>query len=155
MSIKLFVMDVDGTMTDGHIYIGATGEMMKAFDVKDGYAIYHMLPAHDIIPVIITGRSSDIVATRAKELKIAELYQGVSDKLAVLAAVAAKYEVTPDQIAYIGDDLNDLDAMAYCGLSACPADAVPEVLHAAEYVCKHNGGCGAVREFVEHILSLS
>ena len=155
MSIKLFVMDVDGTMTDGHIYIGATGEMMKAFDVKDGYAIYHMLPAHDIIPVIITGRSSDIVATRAKELKIAELYQGVSDKLAVLAAVAAKYEVTPDQIAYIGDDLNDLDAMAYCGLSACPADAVPEVLHAAEYVCKHNGGRGAVREFVEHILSLS
>ena len=152
MSIKLFVMDVDGTMTDGHIYIGASGEMMKAFDVKDGYAIYHMLPAHNIIPVIITGRSSDIVATRAKELKITELYQGVSDKLAVLAAVAAKYGVTPDQIAYIGDDLNDLDAMAYCGLSACPADAVPEVLQAAEYVCKHNGGRGAVREFVEAIL---
>ena len=152
MSIKLFVMDVDGTMTDGHIYIGATGEMMKAFDVKDGYAIYHMLPAHNIIPVIITGRSSEIVATRAKELKITELYQGISDKLAVLAAVAAKYGVTPDQIAYIGDDLNDLDAMAYCGLSACPADAVPEVLQYAKYVCKHNGGRGAVREFVEYIL---
>lgn len=154
MSIKLFVMDVDGTMTDGHIYIGATGEMMKAFDVKDGYAIYHMLPAHDIVPVIITGRSSEIVATRAKELKITELYQGVSDKLAVLAAVAAKYDATPDQIAYIGDDLNDLDAMSYCGLSACPADAVEEVLQAVKYVCKHNGGRGAVREFVEHVLTL-
>ena len=153
MSIKLFVMDVDGTMTDGHIYISATGEMMKAFDVKDGYAIYHMLPAHNIIPVIITGRSSEIVATRAKELKITELYQGISDKLAAIAAVAAKYSVTPDEIAYIGDDLNDLDAMAYCGTTACPADAVPEVLKTAKYVCKHNGGRGAVREFVEYILS--
>ncbi len=155
MSIKLFVMDVDGTMTDGHIYISASGEMMKAFDVKDGYAIYHMLPAHDIIPVIITGRSSEIVATRAKELKITELYQGVSDKLSVLATVAAKYDATPNQIAYIGDDLNDLDAMSYCGFSACPADAVEEVLQAAKYVCKHNGGRGAVREFVEYLLTLS
>ncbi len=152
MSIKLFVMDVDGTMTDGHIYIGSSGEMMKAFDVKDGYAIYHMLPAHNIVPVIITGRSSEIVATRAKELKITELHQGVSDKLAVLAAVAAKYNVTPDQIAYIGDDLNDLDAMSYCGLSACPADAVPEVLDTVKYICKYNGGRGAVREFVEHVI---
>ena len=154
MSIKLFVMDVDGTMTDGHIYIDATGEMMKAFDVKDGYAIYHMLPAHNIIPVIITGRSSDIVSTRAKELKIAELYQGVSDKLAVLAAVAAKYGVTPAEIAYIGDDLNDLAAMSYCGYTACPADAVVAVRKAAKYVCKANGGRGAVREFVEYLLSL-
>jgi 3-deoxy-D-manno-octulosonate 8-phosphate phosphatase (KDO 8-P phosphatase) len=155
MSIKLFVMDVDGTMTDGHIYIGATGEMMKAFDVKDGYAIYHMLPAHDIIPVIVTGRSSDIVEARAKELKITELHQGVSDKLAVLASLAAAYNITPDQIAYIGDDLNDLDAMSYCGFTACPADAVDAVRKAAKYVCKANGGRGAVREFVEYLLSLS
>ncbi len=152
MSIKLFVMDVDGTMTDGHIYIGATGEMMKAFDVKDGYAIYHMLPAHDIIPVIVTGRSSDIVDARAKELKITELHQGVSDKLAVLASLAAAYNITPDQIAYIGDDLNDLDAMSYCGFTACPADAVDAVRKAAKYVCKANGGRGAVREFVEYLL---
>ena len=155
MSIKLFVMDVDGTMTDGHIYIGATGEMMKAFDVKDGYAIHHMLPAHDIIPVIVTGRSSDIVEARAKELKITELHQGVSDKLAVLASLAAAYNITPDQIAYIGDDLNDLDAMSYCGYTACPADAVDAVRKAAKYVCRSNGGRGAVREFVEYLLSLS
>ena len=154
MSIKLFVMDVDGTMTDGTIYIGSTGEMMKAFDVKDGYAIYHMLPAHNIIPVIITGRSSDIVEARAKELKITELHQGVSDKLAVLASLAAAYNITPDQIAYIGDDLNDLDAMSYCGYTACPANAVDEVHRTAKYVCKANGGRGAVREFVEHLLSL-
>lgn len=148
-------MDVDGTMTDGTIYIGAGGEMMKAFDVKDGYAIYHMLPAHGIIPVIITGRSSQIVAARAKELKITELHQGVSDKLAVLASVAAEYGVTPDQIAYIGDDLNDLEAMAYCGLTACPADAVAEVRRTAKYVCTSKGGRGAVREFVEYMLGLT
>ena len=152
MSIKLFVMDVDGTMTDGTIYIGSTGEMMKSFDVKDGYAIYHMLPTHGIIPVIITGRSSQIVATRAKELKITELHQGISDKLAVLASVAAKYNATPAQIAYIGDDLNDIDAMSYCGYSACPADAVDAVRKAAKYVCKANGGRGAVREFIEYLL---
>ena len=119
---------------------------------KDGYAIYHMLPAHNIVPVIITGRSSDIVAARAKELKITELHQGVSDKLAVLASIAAEYGVTPDQIAYIGDDLNDLDAMSYCGYTACPADAVDAVRKAAKYVCKSNGGRGAVREFVEYLL---
>ncbi len=152
MSMKLFVMDVDGTMTDGHIYIGADGEMMKAFDVKDGYAIYHMLPAQGIIPVIITGRSSKIVAARAKELKITELYQGVSDKLSTLAMVAAKYGASPDEIAYIGDDLNDLDCMSHCGLTACPADAVEEVRKTAKYVCKAPGGRGAVREFVEFLL---
>ncbi len=152
MSIKLLVMDVDGTLTDGHIYIGSNGELMKAFDVKDGYAIYHMLPANNITPVIITGRSSAIVAARAKELKITELHQGVSDKLAVLKEVAAKYNALPEEIAYIGDDLNDLDCMSYCGCTACPADAVDEVLETAKYVCTHNGGQGAVRDFVTHIL---
>lgn len=152
MSIKLLVMDVDGTMTDGHIYIGATGEVMKAFDVKDGYAIYHMLPARGIVPVIITGRSSEIVAARARELKITELYQGISDKLSKLREVAEKYGAAPMEIAYIGDDLNDLEAMAYCGYTACPADAVDEALQAAKYVCKHNGGKGAVREFVTEVL---
>ena len=152
MSIKLFVMDVDGTMTDGHIYISAEGEAMKAFDVKDGYAIYHMLPAHHIIPVIITGRSSEIVATRARELKITELYQGISDKLSKLKELAEKYAVRPEEIAYIGDDLNDLDCIGYCGFTACPADAVEEVRQSGKYICKANGGRGAVREFVSYLL---
>ncbi len=154
MNIKLLVMDVDGTLTDGRIFIGANGELMKAFDVKDGYAIYHMLPAHHITPVIITGRSSEIVSARAKELKITELHQGVSDKLSVLKEVAAKYNAAPEEIAYIGDDLNDLDCMHYCGCTGCPADAVEEVLQTAKYICKHNGGQGAVREFVSHILRI-
>lgn len=149
MKIKLLVMDVDGTLTDGKIYMGENGETMKAFNIKDGYAIAHMLPEMGIIPVIITGRESKIVANRAKELGITELYQGVSDKLAPLKKVAEKYNATPEEIAYIGDDLNDLECIEYCGFSACPADAVEEVQANCDYVCKTIAGEGAVRELID------
>lgn len=148
MKKKLLVMDVDGTLTDGKIYMGENGEVMKAFNVKDGYAIAHMLPEMEIIPVIITGRKSKIVENRAKELGIIELYQGVGDKLAQLKKVAEKYNAAPEEIAYIGDDLNDLACIEYCGLTACPADAVEEVKQKVTYVCNKNGGEGAVREFI-------
>ena len=151
MSVKLFVMDVDGTLTDGHIYIGAQGELMKAFDVKDGYAIAHLLPPAGIVPVIITGRRSAIVEERARELAITELHQGVGDKLACLKAVAEKYGVKSEEIAYIGDDLNDLSCIQYCGTTACPHDAVPNILVKVDYVCAHNGGRGAVREFIDYL----
>lgn len=149
--LKLLVMDVDGTLTDGRIYIGEKGEVMKAFDVRDGYAIVHILPQLNIIPVIITGRSSAIVEERSKELKITELHQGVTDKLAKLKEVADKYDAIDDEVAYIGDDLNDLECIRYCGISACPADAMPEVQDEVGYICRHNGGYGAVREFIAHL----
>ena len=152
MSIKLFVMDVDGTLTDGHIYFGDNGEMFKAFHVRDGYAIAHIFPVYGIIPVIITGKSSEIVARRSKELKITEVYQGISDKLTKLKEIANKYNVSPEEIAYIGDDVNDLDCMEYCGITACPADALDEVLDKVDYVCKRDGGRGAVREFADYIV---
>lgn len=152
MKIKLFVMDVDGTLTDGHIYFGNEGEMFKAFHVRDGYAIAHILPVYGIIPVIITGKSSEIVAKRSKELRINEVYQGISDKLTKLKEIAEKYNVSPDEIAYIGDDVNDLECMEYCGLTACPADALDAVLPKVDYVCKCNGGRGAVREFADLIV---
>ena len=151
MSIKLLVMDIDGTLTDGRIYIGAQSEVMKAFDVRDGYAIVHILPQLGITPVIITGRSSAIVEQRAKELKITELYQGVADKLTKLKEVAKKFGASADEVAYIGDDLNDLDCIRYCGITACPADSTLEVLNSADYICKHDGGRGAVREFIEQL----
>lgn len=151
-SIKLLVMDVDGTLTDGKIYMGPDGEVMKAFDVKDGYAIAHMLPEMGIVPVIITGRESQIVANRAKELGITELYQGVSNKLAQLKKVAEKYNATPEEIAYIGDDLNDLECIKYCGFSACPADAVDDVKGKCDFVCKAIAGEGAVRESIEKVI---
>lgn len=150
--IKMLVMDVDGTLTDGCIYIGAEGEMMKAFNVQDGYAIANILPEKNMVPVIITGRHSKIVERRAQELKIAHLHQGVSDKLSKLKEVALRLNAAPEEIAYIGDDVNDLECIRWCGRTACPADAVPEVLEAVDYVCKRNGGRGAVREFIENLI---
>jgi len=155
MSIKMLVMDVDGTLTDGHIYIGAEGEMMKAFHVQDGYAIAHVLPEKGIVPVIITGRSSKILERRAAELKITHLHQGISDKLSKLKEVAAALGVAAEEIAYIGDDVNDLDCIRYCGLTACPGDAVPVVRNSVDYVCERNGGSGAVREFVDKFVGES
>ena len=146
--IKMLVMDVDGTLTDGKIYIGPQGEVMKAFNVKDGYVIKHILPEMGIIPVIITGRTSAIVEYRAKELDVTELYQGVTDKLAQLKKVAEKYQLTKDQIAYIGDDVNDLECIKYCGFSACPNDAVEEVKRCVDYLCVLSGGFGIINEMV-------
>ena len=151
MKIKMLVMDVDGTLTDGKIYIGENGEIMKAFNVKDGYGIVSARK-QGIVPVIITGRQSKIVEERAKELGIEELYQGVGDKVEVLKMIADKYEVSLDKVAYIGDDLNDLGCIEVCGLTGCPDDAIREVVDNVDYVCKCDGGCGAVREFVDYIL---
>ncbi len=150
MIVKMLVMDVDGTLTDGKIYIGANGELMKAFDVKDGYAIVH-LKKYGIEPVIITGRVSKIVENRANELGIKELYQGVSNKIEILKDIMNKYSITKENIAYIGDDLNDIDCIQFCGLSACPKNAVEDVKNVVNYICHNNGGSGAVREFIEMI----
>ncbi len=151
MKIKMLVMDVDGTLTDGHIFIGLDGEAYKAFNVKDGYGIVKASKS-GIVPVIITGRSSQIVSQRAKELGIAELHQGVSEKDTVLKDVAQKYGVKCDEIAYIGDDLNDTECMSICGVTACPNDAVQEVKKIVTYVCEKKGGEGAVREFIDYLL---
>lgn len=149
--IRLLVMDVDGTLTDGCIYIGPEGETMKAFHVQDGYGIVHILPALDIVPAIITGRKSQIVEKRAGELHIRHLYQGVADKLSRLKELASTLGLEAENIAYIGDDSNDLDCIRYCGMTACPADAVDEVLNAVDHICRREGGRGAVREFIEKI----
>lgn len=152
--LKMLVMDVDGTLTDGVIYMSGQGEVMKAFDIKDGYAIKHILPTLGIMPVIITGRRSEIVERRAKELDIFELHQGVSDKVSVLKEVADKHGIQAEEIAYIGDDLNDLLAIEFCGFTACPKDAVDSVKSNVDYVCGQSGGHGAVREFIDYIVEI-
>lgn len=152
MNIKLLVMDVDGTLTDGKINMGPDGEVFKAFDIKDGYAINEMLPAHGIVPAIITGRTSRIVENRARELHITELYQGKHDKLATLKQLMAKHGCSRENVAYIGDDILDIECMRECGVVGCPADSCRQVKEIAHYVCNRNGGDGAVREFIEFLL---
>lgn len=158
-NIKVLVMDVDGTLTDGKIYMGADGEMFKAFNIKDGYGINDILRFEGIVPVIITGRQSKIVENRCKELHIEHLHQGIHDKLGVLRQVLAQLETEKDDVlglenvAYIGDDCNDLVCMQAVrdagGLVGCPADAMRQVIDIASYVSSRNGGDGAVRDFIE------
>lgn len=145
-------MDVDGTLTDGKIYMSGSGELFKAFNIKDGYTIY-TLDKIGIVPVIITGRLSDIVARRAEELRIKECHQGISDKLAKLQDIMQRYNATLDEVAYIGDDYNDLECMRLCGYSACPADAEDDIKQQVDYVCETKAGEGAVREFVKKIIN--
>lgn len=151
MNIKLFVMDVDGTLTDGKIYMSANGELCKAFNIKDGLGIKKLRDA-GIIPAIITGRKSDIVAQRAQELGIEEVYQGVDTKEKCLEKLVSKYQIDYENVAYIGDDENDLAVMQMVGVSFAPADAVSAVREYVDYVLSLDGGNGAVREAAEMIL---
>lgn len=154
--IKYIIMDVDGTLTDGKIYMGNEGEMFKAFNIKDGCGIHDLLIPSGIIPIIITGRSSTIVEKRCKELGIKELYQGISNKKNKLDDILNNTKLAYENIAYIGDDINDLSCMKVIkeagGIIGCPADAVKEVINISDFISSKNGGEGAVREFIEWIL---
>ncbi|WP_163195536.1 KdsC family phosphatase [Clostridium thermarum] len=161
-NIKLLVLDVDGTLTDGKIYISNDGEIMKAFNVKDGFAIHELLPAAGIIPAIITGRSSQILTRRCEELGIAHFYQGVSnkiEKLDELLYILSKQNNTHygyDVVSYMGDDINDLSCMVAIkkagGLIGCPSDAVKSVKSISDFISSSTGGNGAVREFIEWLI---
>lgn len=150
--IKYLVMDVDGTLTDGKIYMSASGEVVKAFNIKDGCGIHDILIPSQIIPVILTGRESTIVLNRCKELGITEIYQGVRDKVQKLKEVVSDLST----VAYIGDDINDFTCMEAVkgagGKVGCPNDAVEKVIETADFVANHNGGDGAVRDFIEWLL---
>lgn len=151
--IKALIMDVDGTLTDGKLYISNEGECMKAFSVKDGYAIRELLPKYNIVPIIITGRKSEILERRCEELGITELHQGIHDKVKKMYEVLADLDITIEETAYIGDDLNDLACMQKTALTACPVDAANELKHIVTYICEKKGGDGAVREFVEWMMA--
>ena len=153
MNIKIFAMDVDGTLTDGKIYMGIGGEMLKAFHVKDGQGI-RLLQQNNIMPAIITNRSSSIVEKRADELEITDVYQGVTSKKDILENLCKKYSVSPAQTAFVGDDLGDLEAIRFSGISFCPSDAVQCVKEEATYILNSKGGEGAVREAIERLLTL-
>lgn len=151
VQIKALVMDVDGTLTDGGIYISNTGELMKRFHAQDGYGIHELLPQMGILPIIITGRTSEIVANRCKELNIAHVIQGSCDKVADLKKILLLENIMPEETAYMGDDMNDFECMKFVGTCGCPSDAVSEIKRIADCITKRSGGNGAVREFIEWI----
>ena len=150
--IKLIILDVDGTLTKGGILIGSNGEEFKEFNVKDGYMIANSRKKCGKIFAIITGRNSKIVSIRAKELGIEHLYQGIDDKTTVYEQLKSELGVSDEEIAYIGDDLNDFEVMKKAGFVGAPSDACAEIREIADFVSSKNGGEGAVREFLEYIL---
>jgi 3-deoxy-D-manno-octulosonate 8-phosphate phosphatase (KDO 8-P phosphatase) len=144
--------DCDGVLTDGGVYYSSQGEEMKRFSLRDGMGVARLREKVAVDVGIITGENSASTALRAAKLKIDELHLQATDKLLVLQEILDKRKLTPEQVAYIGDDCNDLEVLSRVGLSACPADALPEIIYMVDYICSNSGGQGAFREFAELII---
>lgn len=151
MTIKLAAFDVDGVLTDGSLTFDENGHEYKTFNAKDGQGIVNLNKA-GIITAIITARNNGTVEHRAGNLNITELHQGSKNKIKTLEEIMAKYNITFEQIAYMGDDLPDICILEKVALKGCPNDAVDEVKAIANFVSSKNGGRGAVREFCDYIL---
>ncbi len=151
LRVKMIIMDVDGTLTDGALFVLPDGEEVKSYNVRDGLGI---LLAHlaGFKTAIITGKTSRALEKRAEKLRIDELHQGILDKKQVLEAILAKHGLKSDEAAYIGDDLGDLAVIKSVGLAGAVADAHPEVMKNCHFISHQSGGRGAVREFIEFIL---
>lgn len=152
--VRLIALDVDGTLTDGKLYYSSSGDEVKAFNVKDGLAISQAVKVGYEV-ALITGRTSDIVTTRAKELGIKHVYQGIHSKAEVLNELCEKLNYDIKNVLFVGDDINDLEAMKVSGYSACPKDAAIEVIKQADFISEFNGGEGAVREILVNLLQLT
>ncbi len=151
--IKLVVLDVDGTLTDGGIYYDSQGNEIKRFDVKDGLGIKVAMKA-GLQFLVLTGRESCMVQRRIEELGIHNLVEGVQQKLSVLSLFLKRNELDFENVYYIGDDWNDLQCIQKAGFSACPIDAAEEVKNSCDYILKSKGGHGAVREGLKYLLDL-
>ena len=149
--IRLLICDVDGVFSDGRIYLGNQGEELKAFHTRDGYGIKALRHA-GVEVAVITGRNSDIVSARMKSLTVPYVYQGQEDKMPAFAELQQQLQLSPSQIAYIGDDLSDWNVMQHCGLAVAVKDAHPYLQRHAHYVTSLNGGFGAVRELCDLLL---
>lgn len=149
---KLFVTDIDGVWTDGGMYYDQTGNEWKKFNTSDSAGVLFGRVL-GIPTAIITGEKTEIVARRAAKLRIEDLYQGIQNKKAVALELAEKYQIGLEDMAYIGDDIGDLELLQLTGWSAAPANAPDYIKDAVQYVTKKAGGEGAFREFVEWIIS--
>lgn len=149
--IKTFIFDVDGVLTDGKILINSDGELLRSFDTKDGYAMKCALIKGFKI-AIITGGRNEAVRERFKELGVIDIYLGAHHKLDAYQDLMDNYDLNPEEILYIGDDIPDIPVMEKVGLGCCPADAASDVKAMADYVSHKKGGEGCVRELIEQVL---
>ena len=150
-SVKVLILDVDGVLTDGGIFIDDDGRETKRFDVRDGHGL-KMLMRYDVEVIFLTGRESRVVEHRARDLGISEVYQGVWNKLEVFDEIVKKRNMGSESIAFVGDDVVDVPVLRRAGFSASVADAADDVKKCVDYVTENMGGRGAVREICEIIL---
>ncbi len=149
--IRLVLTDIDGVLTNGGVYYSARGEEMKRYNIRDGMGMVR-LRERGIEVGIVTRERTPIVAKRAEKLNIELLYEGATDKIRTLEHILERTGFGATEIAFIGDDVNDLEVLRAVGLSAAPSDALPIVLNAVHYVCSLRGGAGAFREFADLVL---
>jgi|TARA_B100000315_G_scaffold157511_1_gene146100 YrbI family 3-deoxy-D-manno-octulosonate 8-phosphate phosphatase len=151
--IKLVITDVDGVLTDGGMYYSKDGEFLKKFNTRDAMGMELLLDL-GIKTIMLTRENSNIVKARAKKIKVSELYSGIlNKKTLLLKKILKKYNVKLDQVAYIGDDLNDLEIMKSVGFSVTPSNGIDQIKKISNYVCKLNGGDGVFRELADIIIS--
>jgi 3-deoxy-D-manno-octulosonate 8-phosphate phosphatase (KDO 8-P phosphatase) len=150
--LKLVLTDCDGVLTDGGVYYSERGEELKRFNIRDGMGVERLRTLAGIETGIITGEFSPSVSRRAEKLRITECHLGAKDKTAVVRSILQRLDLSSEEVAYLGDDVNDLPAFAVVGLTACPGDALDEVKAAAHVILQQPGGYGAFREFVEIVL---
>ena len=149
--IKMLVMDVDGTMTDSTVYYSKDGETLKRFSIRDGMGI-NLLHRHGIRTGIITSENSGIVTSRAAKLGIADVIMSSKNKKASIIEITQKYNLDLNEIAFIGDDVNDWYVIQAVAFGCCPADATDSIKEVVDFISKFNGGFGAIREICELIL---
>ena len=152
--IKFLILDVDGTLTDGGIYLSDEGVQFKKFNAKDGMGIRKAISKGIEVGIISHSYSSKMIDDRANMLGLKYVYVGGKPKLQVVDEWLSELGLSRNEVAYMGDDINDLDVMKLVGCTACPADSSEEVLEISQKVMKKNGGAGAVREFIDEHLSL-
>jgi len=153
--IKLVLTDNDGVLTDTGVYYSEKGEEFKRYSIRDGMGVERLKKHAGIETVIITGEKSGSVKSRAHKLNIEEYYLGVKHKTEILPEVLKKNNITPENIAFIGDDVNDLEIMKQVGLSASPSDGMDFIKHISDYICKNRSGNGAFRELAELIIAFN
>jgi 3-deoxy-D-manno-octulosonate 8-phosphate phosphatase (KDO 8-P phosphatase) len=150
--VKLLLTDCDGVLTDSGVYYSPNGEELKRFSIRDGMGAERIRDLVDVDIGIISGDDSVPLRKRAEKLGIQELHVGIKDKLSVVEEIMNRRNFSAREIAYIGDDVNDLEVLSMVGFSACPADALPQVKEQVDYICRLKGGEGAFREFCELII---
>ena len=149
--IKLVITDVDGVLTDGGMYYSEKGEILKKFNAKDGMGV-EILSQYKIKTILLTRENSNIVKKRGSKIKTAATYIGILNKKSQLKKISKKFKVPLTRIAYIGEDLNDLEIMKLVGFTATPADGIKDLQKIVDYVCKNNGWHGAFREIADLIV---